>query len=253
MILPGLVSVTFRQLEPAAIVDLCVLAGLSAVEWGADMHVPPGSFRVAEGVRRLCESRSIDVVSYGSYYRLGQDPGSFEAVLRTAREVGAPSIRVWAGSVGFDGASDELKRCVSDDVLRIAELASAVGVGIAVEHHVGTLADRAATALMLPEHPNVSLYWQPSRHVPVASRLDELASLSSRLSHVHVFHWLPGAAGETDRRPLAEGEEEWCAYLALLATLPGDHATLLEFVPEDSPEQFLADAKTLLRWLDDPP
>ena len=39
---PGLVSVTFRQLAPEALIDLAARAGLAAIEWGADIHVPPG-------------------------------------------------------------------------------------------------------------------------------------------------------------------------------------------------------------------
>ncbi len=38
----GLVSVTFRQLSPEEIVRVAREAGLTVIEWGGDVHVPPG-------------------------------------------------------------------------------------------------------------------------------------------------------------------------------------------------------------------
>jgi len=36
----GIVSVTFRNLSPERIISLVSEGGLSAVEWGGDVHVP---------------------------------------------------------------------------------------------------------------------------------------------------------------------------------------------------------------------
>ncbi len=38
----GLCSVTFRALPPERIVALAAAAGLDVIEWGGDVHVPPG-------------------------------------------------------------------------------------------------------------------------------------------------------------------------------------------------------------------
>ena len=50
MIRAGLVSVTFRQLDPAAVVEIAARAGLAGIEWGADVHVSDeeAAYRVAE-------------------------------------------------------------------------------------------------------------------------------------------------------------------------------------------------------------
>ena len=48
MIHTGLVSVTFRKLEPAEIVDLVKQAGLQGIEWGGDIHVPHGDIQRAK-------------------------------------------------------------------------------------------------------------------------------------------------------------------------------------------------------------
>src|SRR2546421_12786695 len=73
VIVPGLVSVTFRQLAPAAVVDLAVRAGLCGIEWGADVHVPdvPAARRVAS----LTGDAGLVVACYGSYPRPGGGGG----------------------------------------------------------------------------------------------------------------------------------------------------------------------------------
>jgi hypothetical protein len=49
-LIPGLVSITFRALPPADIIRLTAECGLQAIEWGADVHVPPGDLA---GARRV--------------------------------------------------------------------------------------------------------------------------------------------------------------------------------------------------------
>ena len=78
-----------------------VQAGLDGIEWGGDVHVPHGDLRRAREVRDMTRSEAIRIASYGSYYRVGdRAPTSFEKVLDTAVELGAPLIRVWAGKQG---------------------------------------------------------------------------------------------------------------------------------------------------------
>jgi len=67
MLIPGLVSVTFRQLTVEEIGELATECGLQAVEWGGDVHVPPGDFAAA---RRALDT-GLKVAAYGSYYRAG--------------------------------------------------------------------------------------------------------------------------------------------------------------------------------------
>ena len=39
---PGLVSVTFRALPADEVLRLMLRSGLGCIEWGGDVHVPPG-------------------------------------------------------------------------------------------------------------------------------------------------------------------------------------------------------------------
>ena len=48
---------------------------------------------------------------------------------------------------------------------------------------------------------------------------------------------------------LAEGEKAWREYLRVIAATGREHWALLEFVRNDSVEQFLEDAETLKRTI----
>ena len=150
MFLPGLVSITFRQLSVEEIIALVTQAGLAAVEWGGDVHAPHGDETRARTVARLGADAGLDAAAYGSYYRVGHpETGPFEAVLASAVALGAPQIRVWPGNQGSDSADEAYFQTVVEDSRRIADLAQAEGVGIVYEFHADTLTDTNAAALRL--------------------------------------------------------------------------------------------------------
>ncbi|HWD79704.1 MAG TPA: xylose isomerase, partial [Kribbella sp.] len=62
----GLVSVTFRQLAVEQVMEVAAGAGLSAIEWGGDIHVPLGNLVNAKRVRNLTEVHGLQVAAYGS-------------------------------------------------------------------------------------------------------------------------------------------------------------------------------------------
>lgn len=251
MILPGLVSVTFRQLSPAEIVGLVRQAGPAGIEWGGDIHVPHGDLARARAVRALTTGAGLAVAAYGSYYKAAhsEDQGlPFARVLETAVTLGAPVIRVWAGPAGSAETPAATRARVVADLDRVAGLAAAAGVQVAAEFHGGTLTDTnesAARLLAEVPHPNFRAYWQPSVNYDDPACLAGIDLIGPRLSHVHVFHW------ETvrNRRPLAEGADRWAKFLRRIAAAPGDRYALLEFVEADAPASFLRDAATLTAWL----
>jgi len=254
MIHPGLVSVSFRTLTPPQIIALAVKAGLEAIEWGGDVHVPPGSPDTARQVRQATLEAGLTVSSYGSYYRAGPaaDPqASFEAVLETAVHLGAPIIRVWAGNRGSAEAEAPYRGTVAADLGRIARLASEAGVTVSLEFHDGTLTDTVESTLSLLEEigPEVSTYWQPPHRATEAQRLAGLRLLGNLVTNLHVFHWSL-QAGTMVRHPLSEGVPQWKRRLAWAGALPGDRFALLEFVRNDDPAQLLEDAQTMKRLLD---
>lgn len=253
MIRPGLVSISFRSLSPAQIIDLCVKGGLSGIEWGGDVHVPHGNLEVAREVGQATVTAGLTVAAYGSYYRVGEtiDNPAFADVLASAQALGAPLIRVWAGKRGSADTTIEQRAQVVADLRHIAAAAAAVGITVACEFHGGTLTDTNDSALALyreVDHPNLRAYWQPPVAQPDGYCETGLTSLLPILADLHVFHWVV-RDGKRSREPLAAGADCWSSYLALANQASGDRYALLEFVRDDSPEQLLADAETLRQWL----
>ena len=244
----GLLTVSFRQLEPQTIVDLVKEARLECIEWGGDLHVPHGDIAVAEAAAAMTEEAGLEVAAYGSYYRTGVSEGdglAFQSVLDSAIALGAPVIRVWAGNKGSAEAGQEDRDKAVEDSVRIAGLAAPHDITIAYEWHSHSLTDTLESGRRLlrdVDHSHVKTLWQPDPHHTVEENLAELAAISDYLANLHVYH----CAGE-ERRPLEEGKEEWKQYLEVAAAAPGEHSAMLEFVRDDSPEAFLEDAKTLRR------
>ncbi len=236
----GLVSITYRALPPDEIVRLAVAAGLQGIEWGGDVHVP--TVAAAREVRKLTEDAGLSVAAYGSYWRA---KGPFEETAEIAATLGAPTVRVWAGSKGTE-ASDEAHR--EQIVLALREACRIASATVSLEFHGGTLTDTLDSTVRLVQeidHPALRLYWQPVPDRPHTERLEELKAVLPHLTNLHVFQWTKPEAVIL-RHPLAEGEAEWPDYLR---AAEGDRFALLEFVPNDDPNLLSREATTLRRWL----
>lgn len=249
-LVPGLVSVTFRQLSTREIVRLAARAGLKSIEWGGDVHVPPGNYALAREIRKETEDEGLKVGSYGSYYRVGGvDSHQWSTVLNTAETLGAPNIRIWAGNKGSAQTDKHLREVIIGDICSACRSAEASRIKVSVEYHGGTLTDTLeSTRKLIDEvnHPNLYTYWQPAVMPLPGERESALLKVLSHVSHVHVFQWKQGTA---QRLPLADGAADWTRYLKHLAGTGKEHGIFMEFVKDDSPEQFLADAAVLKEWI----
>jgi 3-dehydroshikimate dehydratase len=238
----GLCSVTLRRLPVDRVVQVLVDAGLTCVEWGGDIHVPPGDPAAAANARQRCAEHGVRIASYGSYWRAdGLD--AFEPVLAAACALGAPRIRIWAGQVGSAEADAPHWRSVVEATRAAADRAADAGVELSYEYHGNTLTDTAASTLRLldeVDRPNVRTYWQPRVGMPDAEVVHDLRSVLPRVTAVHVYSWWPGE----HRLPLAGRADLWRTLLPLV----DGKDTLLEFVVDDDPAQLVADAATLARW-----
>jgi 3-dehydroshikimate dehydratase len=245
MIKTGLVSVTFRQLDPLAIIELSKKAGLIGIEWGGDIHIPHGNVIRAREVRKFTIESGLEIASYGSYYQVGceQRHLPFEKVLETALELQAPTIRVWAGDRGIDKVDEIFWKKVVDESRRISQLAITAGINLAFEYHEDTLTENSKSASSLLQaigKSNVLCYWQPHMDSDINDRFQSLCEIAPWLSNLHVFN----QSGDHPE-PLAEGIAEWLKYVDFAKKLPGNRYCLLEFVKDDSPAQFLLDAEAL--------
>ncbi|MCL2461495.1 MAG: TIM barrel protein [Defluviitaleaceae bacterium] len=243
----GLVSVTFRRLDYRGVIRAALGCGLEGIEWGGDVHVPPGDMALAERVRAETAKSGLSVVSYGSYYRTGEqdDPAAeFAPVLDAAVCLCAPVIRVWAG----DKASAECGAAYFDkaaaDARIIADMAARHGVTVAFEYHPNTLTDTSASAISLLKaigRGNVKTYWQADWRLSHAENLSALRAVLPYLENVHVFSW----AARGKRLPLESRETEWRDFYREIAQCGKPPAMLLEFVKNDSEKQLKHDAEWL--------
>lgn len=251
MLIPGLVSITFRKLTPREIIELSTRAGLASIEWGGDVHVPHGETALAKEIARMSSDAGLAVSAYGSYYRMQEDePIAFNAVLDTAVALGAPVIRVWSGNTPSLAADSAERARIVQESRRIADLAASAGISVAYEFHGGTLTDNTESAVHLlrdVDHPNVKTFWQPPVSAVCQENLASLNAVTPWLANLHVFHW--GGESGHDRRPLNEGATVWPGFLQRAAAVPGNHYVSLEFVQDDNPENLWRDADTLLHWL----
>jgi 3-dehydroshikimate dehydratase len=220
----GLCSVTLRALGVEEVVAVAARAGLECIEWGGDVHVPAGDFEAARRARAATEAAGLRVASYGSYWRCA---GDFDGVLASARELGAPRVRIWAGTSG-------------DPLMEVAAAARAAAarIDVAFEFHAGTLTEELDTALALIEASGVPSYWQPPQDMADDEALDGLRRLP-HVPAVHVFSWWPGDT----RLRLAARRSLWERVFAHFR----DGDALLEFVPSDDPELVVAEAEELRR------
>ncbi|WP_114854108.1 sugar phosphate isomerase/epimerase [Brachybacterium sp. YJGR34] len=248
MIHPGLCSVTFRSLDVAEVVALASQAGLERIEWGGDVHVPPGDEDAARRARELTEGAGLAVASYGSYLRFtGAEEEVLDearAVIASARALGAPRIRVWAGRTPSARAEAEDRARIAGRIHAVAELAAAAGIGLGLEWHGGTLTDEIGSTeelLRAIDHPAVTTYWQPHQDQPGAEAVEDLQHVLDAVSTVHVFSWWPGGT----RLALGERSDLWSEAFAVLAADGRDHDVLLEFVPGDDPALLAREARTL--------
>ena len=226
--------------------EICAKSGLQTIEWGGDIHVPPGDLRGASHVGEMTREAGLSITAYGSYYRLAASVGaSFEDVLSCAEALGAPAIRVWAGNRGSADIDEAGRKAVAADALRCADLAGSKGISLCYEFHDGTLTDTTESALALlaeTEHPFVRSLWQPPHGKSLEECLVSLRAIMPRLHHVHVFHWWPEPRC---RHPMADGRERWEAYVAELKASSKNVDLLLEFVRDDDPLMLEEDARTL--------
>jgi len=246
MIKSGLVSITFRNLSAKEIVELVSKAGLCGIEWGGDVHVPHGNTNKAKEVAKMTKDAGLEVASYGSYYNVGfeKEQGiSFEKVLETAKELGAPTIRVWAGNRSSSDMDKALWDTVIEESRRISDMAFHEGITVACEYHANTLTDTPESAYKLlaeADHQNLYCYWQPPVGLDDESCIKGLKMITPWLSNIHVFHWENG-----ERLPLEKGVVKWQKFMEIIKNVKGDRYCMIEFVKNDDPMQFLADAAIL--------
>ncbi|MBP3242038.1 hypothetical protein BXO88_14375 [Oribacterium sp. C9] len=251
MILPGIVSATFKNESPDFVLEQTGKAGLRGIEWSENWHVPLGDKNFSENLRSRTIERGIEIAAYGSYFRLAteKDPERrFQMSIDNAVALKAPVIRIWGGTKATKDLSQEEWTSLKDESSRISSQAKKYGIKVALEWHKNTVTDTNETALRFlneVESDNLYCLWQPTMELSMEQRTAGLDLVESqrKLLNIHVYHW-----DERGRRPFSEGISEWKTYFSHVDTSLTRYG-LLEFVMGDTKEQFFDDAKEYLNLL----
>lgn len=254
MLIPGLVSVTFRNLDIDGIAGLMVKSELPAIEWGGDVHIPESDDSINSeifndillNVSKFSENGKFYIASYGSYYRC--EDYNFIQTTGIAHSIDAMNIRVWAGQRSSENADELYRKLVAQNIRNMCDIVKPYGMTVSTEFHGGTLTDDYESALRLindVECDNFCTYWQPNQFRDFEYNKAALKAVLPYLSNVHVFTWRG-----YDKFPLADGEREWRSYIELIRSYGGTHHMLLEFVCDNTVDQFYRDAETLKSWLE---
>ncbi len=249
MIRRGLVSVSFRKLLPEQIIKAVKASGLSEIEWGGDIHVPPENITLAQSVGKMTERAGLSVSSYGSYYRVGvsekYETDEFKRVLNTAKCLKAPVIRVWAYNKNFEEAAREEYLTFVAQCRKISKLCEEAKISLAFECHEGTFTNKYMNTLKILGDigcENVGTYWQPNQFQSNSYNLEAAEALADITFNVHVFHWTKDI-----RLPLNDGLDIWKRYAGIFKATGRDYGFHLEFMHDDS----LASLESTVKVLDE--
>lgn len=252
----GLVSISFRKIEVDKIIKETKNSGLDFVEWGGDVHVPMGKVKLAGKTKRDTYAGGVQIASYGSYYGViyhcGETrPLNFKRVLRTAKALGAKTIRIWAGwpswgcrrGKGCYACKGSCSRGVRI-TRELCNLAKKFGMTISIESHHATITDDYHDTLDFIKQvgcDNLKVYWQPHPKKSHEYNKESLIALLPYVSNVHVFNWRDGV-----KYPLKDAYDEWKEYIDILNDENAkDRILFLEFMPDGEITSLSEEAKTL--------
>ncbi len=249
--IPGVVSATFKKTALTA-EDILLLSGecgLRTIEWSENVHVFPSDCSGAELLSRKTRDAGLSVAAYGSYYRITGRPHvdpDFKASLAAAEALGAPVIRIWAGEKPSESVTEEEFLSMAREADEAAGIAADLGIRVAFEWHKNTLTDTnesAARLIAAAHNDNLYCLWQPTVALSPKERVEGIQKMQKYLLNFHVYSWPDGKRG-----PL--NEAEWYLYFSAARQMGGTHAAMLEFVRDDSMDQFREDASRLLHVLE---
>jgi 3-dehydroshikimate dehydratase len=252
----GLCSISFRQLDPLSIIQLVSKARLDGIEWGGDIHCPASLGKQAlQQIASSTVEAGLKVIGYGSYFSLLNEStawqDNFLKELEATDYLNAPTIRIWVRGVDSHRATEAHYQEAVAKAVWCAEKANSYNIEVAVEFHIGGLTDAIASTvklLRMASHKNLKTYWQPPIMLNPSVDLLEFKTLLPYLRNIHVFSWR-----DRDRLSLIEGSNMWEPLIQYLQQERFEGALLLEFIQNNSTEQFLRDAATLLEWTSNRP
>lgn len=248
MLLSGLTSDTFQELQPRKIVDLCQAAKLDGVEWDESPHVPVGNISAATEARAATESAGLVVISYGSDRPVGADESlDLEELVATATALGAGAVRVRVGSNDDDRSTSEQWKTATTALSNCVRLAEQQGLLVAIGLRNDSLARTGGEAKRLMEGAEAEtahVFWSPVAGGEISPNVADLDAVRDSVLGVHCS----GVDVENGLTMLSEATDRWARYLSVLAEVDDDHWLCLRGVENCSTDNFYRDAQTLRRF-----
>lgn len=259
----GLVSISFRKKSVKELIQAAKESGLEYIEWGGDVHIPMGNVKLARRVRRQMNGAGLKCASYGSYFGVVYHcdehfPMPFKKVLKTAKALGAKTVRVW---LGWPKCGCKKGKCIYlcdkqfDKTVTVAKYlcneAKKYGLTLSIECHFATLSDDYHDTLRFLNKvncDNLKLYWQPNHSKSFEYNLEALKALRPYITNVHVFNWDENG----QKYPLIEGKAQWDEYFKVLNDEnSGERVCFLEFMPDGEITSLPTEASSLKAILED--
>lgn len=246
-IIPGIVSVSFREKSPERIVREAAQYGLKAVEWGSDVHAPAGDVKRLNEVAALTREAGLITCSYGTYLHIGTCTQE-ELLLHiaAAKILGTNILRLWAGDKDYENYTPEEADAFIGECISCARIAEKENVILCMECHIHTFTSRLEGALRLMRDissDSFRMYWQPNQFRTAEENLTYARDIAPYTHHIHVFNW-DGA----ESFPLAGAKTLWKAYLN---KFEGTHYALLEFMPDGEEGTFERESRVLVNWTEE--
>ena len=132
MLIPGIVSATFKEKSAEDVIALCLKAGLKAIEWSENWHIAEGDVEEAARIASLTAMNGLSVAAFGSYYRLGEHM-DFSSRILCAKALGADVIRIWGGGKPSSELTDCERASLVEEARSISSMAEKDGLTIALE------------------------------------------------------------------------------------------------------------------------
>jgi len=255
MLTPGLVSTTFHTLTIPEVIHLARKSKAKSIEWNGESHLPPGKQEAAQDTRKRTEDAGLIIAAYGACYQIGlseKEQPDFEEILQTAIDLGAPAISLQAGVVSSSKTDEAARKSILRKLEKKARLAAESEITLSLRFQPNSLNDTIKSSLQIFEeikNPKVFSLWQPSsKHSPETS----LSNLRKLLPHLTNIHTAGNPKKKTSpQKSFRANLEFWRACIDLLRESGREHHILLSAPHDDSPGDFLENADTLRKLLDE--
>ena len=208
-------------------------------------------------IRRIADGEGLSVVGLGPYMRgtnsldasvRDDAKARFRTCIDAAGILGATNVRFYGGGLEGGGprvAAERWKHLVAS-LHEVAEYASAAGVSVLVENHMGTMTESAADSVTLVQQadsPGAGILYDQLNLLRSGyeSAVEAIALQAPYIRHVHVKDFEPASGNPGDvwtapPRALGDGTMDWTTVFRELAAIGYSGAITLEYEARWYPE-----------------